>query len=161
MDITLPGSVNAGNVYIHHALNEGIEEVMEEQALDGIKLLALGAEALGFDLTDETKEQLDFGLTWNDAFQRYTTSFVGGAIGGAVFQGMDDWNNKVLNKDLSKIAGRGVNGELFRAIRLYGKDRVIHELGRLRNKGVLGDQNLKMSGKWTEDPTNEGKQIWV
>ena len=48
---------------MHHALNEGIEEVMEETALDGLKLMALGLEKLGFDLTDETKEKLDFGLT--------------------------------------------------------------------------------------------------
>jgi hypothetical protein len=36
---------------------------MEEMALDGIKLTALGIEKLGFDVTDETKEKLDFGLT--------------------------------------------------------------------------------------------------
>jgi hypothetical protein len=36
---------------------------MEEQAIDAIKLLSMGVEALGFDLSDETKEALDFHLT--------------------------------------------------------------------------------------------------
>lgn len=161
LDLALPGAVGAGNVYIHHALNEGIEEVMEEMALDGIKLTALGIEKLGFDVTDETKEKLDFGLTWNDAFQRYSVAFVGGAIGGAVFQGMDDWNTKLLNRDLSNIAGRGVNGELIRAIRLYGEDRVIKEAERLRNKKVFGDNNLTMKGRFVQDPANKDSEQWV
>lgn len=161
LDIILPGAVGAGNVYIHHALNEGLEEVMEEMALDGIKLVALGIQSLGFDISDETKEKLDFGLTWNDAFQRYSVAFVGGAIGGAVFQGMDDWHTKLLNKDLSNVAGRGANGELIRAIRLYGEDRVIKEAERLKNKKVFGDTNLTMKGRFVSDPTNEGSEQWV
>lgn len=161
INIKLPGAINAGNIYVHHALNEGIEEVMEEVALDGIKLTALGVEALGFDISDETKDNLNFNLTWSDAFQRYSTAFIGGAIGGAVFQGMDDWHSKVLNNDLSKYAGRGANGELIRAIRLYGRDAVISELDRLHEKGVLGNKNLAMKGKFTVDPSDESKQIWT
>ena len=67
LDITIPGSVDAakttGSVYIHHALNEGIEEVMEEQALDIIKLISMGLENLGYNISDSTHDQLDFGLT--------------------------------------------------------------------------------------------------
>ena len=164
IELNVPGSVNSAKnvagVYIHHALNEGIEEVMEEQALDVIKLISLGLERLGYDLSDDTKERIDFGLTWNDAWQRYLTSFVGGSIGGAVFQGMDDWHSKVLNNDISKYAGKGVDGELTRAIRLYGKDRVIGELNRRYKKGIA-NTNLAMSGKYTVDPSDNTKEIWT
>lgn len=164
LDISAPGSVNAAKttagVYIHHSLNEGVEEVMEEQALDIIKLISLGLEKLGYDLTDETKEKLEFGLTWNDAGQRYLTAFVGGAIGGAVFQGMDDWHTKVLNGNFTKYTGRGVDGELTRAIRLYGEERVLKELERKSKKGIA-NTNLAMSGKWTKDPTDSSKEIWT
>lgn len=161
LDITLPGSVNAGNVYIHRALNEGIEETMEEGLLDAIKLTSLALESLGFDISDDVKSDLDFGLTWNDISQRYTTAFVGGAIGGAVFQGVEDWHSKLLNHDLSTITGRGLNGELIKNIRLYGESAVLKELDRLHNNGVLGNKNLAMRGEWTKDPADESKQIWT
>jgi hypothetical protein len=55
--------VNAGNVYIHHAFNEGLEETMEEGVIDAVKLTALTLESLGLNLSEDTKKNLDFGLT--------------------------------------------------------------------------------------------------
>lgn len=119
---------------------------MEEQALDVIKLVSLGLEHLGYKISDDTHDQLEFGLTWNDAMQRYATAFVGGAVGGAVFQGLDDWHSKVLNSNISKYTGTGVDGALIRAIQLYGEDRTIGELNRLYKRG-LANTNLSMDGK--------------
>ena len=60
----MPGAAfNQGNIYLNRALNEGIEEVMEEVDIDLVKLAALGLESMGFNIKDETKEKLDFGLT--------------------------------------------------------------------------------------------------
>lgn len=162
LDIIAPGSAFAeGNVYLNRALNEGLEEVMEEQLLDVLKVTSLGLESLGFNLKDETKEKLDFGLSVEDALQRYLTSFVGGAIGGAVFEGLDRYNTRILNKKTADYAGRGLNGQLIRAIRNYGSDRVLGELDNLWKAGKLGNKNLGVKGRFVVDPENKGKETFV
>lgn len=162
LDLVAPGSAFAeGNVYLNRALNEGIEEVMEENVLDILKVTSLGLESLGFNLKDETKEKIDYGLSVEDALQRYLTSFVGGAIGGAVFEGLDKYQSKVLNKDVSDYAGRGLNGELIRAIRNYGSEKVLGELKSLWSAGKLGSKNLGVKGRYVTDPTDKNKEVFV
>lgn len=70
--------------FIQKSFSEAIEEVSEEAMIDAIKCLNLGAEALGIPVGDQ---KLDFGLTAEDIFTRYTTSFIGGFLGGAIFEG--------------------------------------------------------------------------
>lgn len=67
------------------ALNEGFEESLEEVLMDTVKALSLGLEALGFKVTEDPTQKLDFGFSGEDFASRYAAAFVGGAIGGAAF----------------------------------------------------------------------------
>ena len=74
--------------YANHALNEGIEETMEEGVADIFKGITEAAQALGFNVTEDGTEKLDFGWSPQEMMSRYLTSFVGCAMGGAVFEGL-------------------------------------------------------------------------
>lgn len=128
-----PGGIVSG------ALNEGLEETMEEISMDGIKALFAGLNALG--LIDGDRE-LDFGITPEDMASRYFTSFIGGGIGGAVFSlhnRFDRNNNKALARVISQNDKLGEMVYLFRE----GKERQLRtELGRLHKNGLLGSTSL-------------------
>ncbi|MBO7693429.1 MAG: hypothetical protein J6T10_12435 [Methanobrevibacter sp.] len=47
--------------FANHALNEGIEETMEEAVGDVFKGITEAAQALGFNVTEDGTEKLDFG----------------------------------------------------------------------------------------------------
>jgi len=46
---------------LNRSVNEGVEETMEEVVGDMTKGIFAGCEALGFDLHDEKKDELNFG----------------------------------------------------------------------------------------------------
>ena len=75
-------------MYLTRATNEGLEETFEEVMQDLTKGVTLGLQALGVDVTEEGKN-LDFGLSIRDMASRYMQSFIGGAIGGAIFEGFN------------------------------------------------------------------------
>lgn len=85
------GGITAGmraTLYLSRMFNEGFEETLEEVGADVAKGVTLGLDKLGFNVTEKGKE-LDFGLTGRDMLSRYTSAFIGGAIGGAVFEGFN------------------------------------------------------------------------
>jgi hypothetical protein len=53
-----------------------------------VKGLFLGMESLGVDMTG-TDELLNFDFSPENLATRYGGAFVGGAIGGAIFEGVD------------------------------------------------------------------------
>ena len=145
--------------FANHALNEGIEEVMEENVVDIYKGILEGVQALGMDISDDTVDKVDFGWSPEEIMNRYLTSFVGGAIGGAVFEGLTRWENhwksggadRLLDKDAkNRIIWYLSNG--------YGKD-LRAALDREYRKGHLGSTSLSMNGKLTED--SSGKSVWT
>lgn len=75
---------NGPSTFTQRAISEGTEETMEEVIMDAIKCLSLGAEALGIPVSEQN---LDFGFSVEDITARYFQSFVGGFIGGAIFEG--------------------------------------------------------------------------
>ena len=87
MPIGRPGGTE--NAFISRALNEGIEETMEEGMQDSIKALTKGLELIGLNVTEDPDDTLDFGMTPEEMLQRYASSFVGGALGGATFEVSD------------------------------------------------------------------------
>lgn len=147
-------------VYANRALNEGIEEVMEETVGDMIKGIALGAEALGFKSSDQ-EGGLDFGFSPEEMVNRYLTSFVGGALGGSVFEGMTRWENYWRN-DFGKIDNL-LDTPAKRRILWYLSNGYGNELrAALKqeyNKGHLGDKNLTFDGELTTDAS--GKNVWT
>lgn len=76
------------------AFAEGAEEVMEEGMQDSIKAFFKGVEAIGIPVSSND-QKLDFGFSWEDALQRYGMSFAGGFVGGAIFQGYNNLEQKL------------------------------------------------------------------
>lgn len=126
--------------YIRTGLNEGLEETMEEATTDLIKGLSLGLEALGVDVT-KGEDKLDFGFSAQDFLSRYTSAFVGGTIGGMVFEGLNKRDRRwgpqtvsLLDKDLKeRLIWLELNG--------YG-DQMRQWVEKQYRKGNLGNENL-------------------
>lgn len=147
--------------YANHAFNEGIEEVMEEGVADIFKGITEAAQSLGFNVTEDGTEKLDFGWSPQEMMSRYLTSFVGGAMGGAVFEGLTRWENYWKN-DFGKVdnlldtpAKRRI---LWYISNGYG-DQLRAALDREYKLGHLGDKNLSWNGRQTTDAS--GKQVWT
>lgn len=125
-------------------LTEGLEEMSEEAVVDLAKATFNWAQEMGFT---ESKNKLNAG---ENAFERYGMSFFGGAIGGAIFHGVDVVNNH-------RAANEQTNQELIYLVRNGRTNELIEELNNLKKKGKLGNKNL--SATKTED-TKEGT-VWT
>ena len=149
------------HVFANHALNEGIEETMEEGVIDVIKGIAEGAEALGFKVTDDEHEKLDFKWNGSEMLNRYLTSFVGGGVGGATFELMSRWEN-YWRRGFGKIDSFS-SYDLDRKFRWYilnGHEKDLRDaIEYERKKGNLGNKNLSWNGHTSKD--SAGKASWV
>lgn len=86
--------VVGGSGVVGNSVLEGIEEVTEEVVQDAVKGMVDFASYMGW-----TAKKGSFG-GWDNVFSkdglsRYLETFVGGAIGGAVFQGAETLNNRI------------------------------------------------------------------
>ena len=79
--------------FSNRSLNEALEELTEEVTFDSVKGIFSAIESItGKKLSEDTYKSLNFNWTLEDAIARYTSSFVGGAIGGAVFEGLNQYD---------------------------------------------------------------------
>ena len=100
---------------VQGALNEGVEEVMEEGVSDMIKGVSMGLNYLGLADSGHT---YNFGFSAEDFLSRYGTAFFGGAIGGAIGTGIaaseptirEEIDN--MCKRLAVVARRFMEGEI-------------------------------------------------
>ena len=144
-------------MYLTRATNEGFEETMEEVMQDLTKGITLGLNELGVDVSEEGKT-LDFGLTIKDMSSRYLQSFLGGAIGGAVFEGFNHWEggayDSLLEKQLEeRLVWYYRNG--------YG-DEIQRRLDKLHKKGKLGNTELSATPlKVKSVPGDDNKEMIV
>lgn len=124
----------------YDALNEGIEETIEEGASDFNKGIFSALNSLG--IIDSDKEY-DFGISPEDMASRYFTSFVGGGIGGAVFSLHNRFENR-HNKtnDQAIEEGGDTFKELIFLLRGGKKSDIEKELSRLHDAGKLASTNL-------------------
>ena len=121
------------------SMNEAIEETMEEISTDLVKGLFLGMESLGVDMTG-TNDLLNFDFSPENLATRYGGAFVGGAIGGAIFEGIDrieHWSSG--SKSLIDLDTK--NRLMWFLRNGYGK-QIREEIDRLYKKGKLGNKNL-------------------
>lgn len=161
LEITAPGAFSTANLYLNRAINEGVEETMEEAVLDLGKGIVSALDALGINVSEDEKKKIDFGLTFDDIVTRYSTAFLGGAIGGAVFEGMNKYDKWIFNNNANAVVGKSANAQLVNAIREHGADNVKTILEKLyRKKNGLGNESLSWKGKYVSDPKNENAQIW-
>lgn len=142
-------ALSAFNVILNRSVNEGFEETVEEVAQDLIKSVFAGGEALGINMTSNPDEKLDFGWSLGEAMQRYLTSFGGGFLGGAVFEGITQYENAIYNRPT--ISDLDNTSEQMLYLVLSGKGEEVKERARMyRDKGILGNKNLSIK-KFTKD----------
>lgn len=128
------------------ALGEGIEEVGEEFIMDFAKSTYNWAQEFGWT---KTNVHLD---AWENIAERYGMSFFGGAIGGAVFAGVDIVQNQRNPEQL--------NQELVYLIRNGRTNEMLEELDKMRDKNKLGNKNLSAS-KYEMDSKEPNKRNWL
>lgn len=124
---------------IGKALGEGMEEVSEELVTDLTKSLGELAGKLGYF------SQTDYGA-WEDMEDRYIMSFLGGAAGGAMFGGVEAWNNR--NNPTKEF-----QNEITYLLRQGKKKDILQELQTLRDKGSLGSSELSYDSTTNSDGT--------
>lgn len=103
------------------SLGEGLEEVSEELVSDFSKWAGEIAGDLGY------ASQTDYGA-WDNAFERYAMSFVGGSLGGAMFGLKEVYDNKDVKKEeydnkLTYLLRQGKRNDIVNEIsKMYKKD---------------------------------------
>ena len=130
--------------FVGKAIGEGIEEMSEELVVDLSKATFNWAQEMGYT---KSKDKLD---AFENAFERYGMNFFGGALGGAIFYGVDVAQNR-------KATNEQTNQELIYLIRNGRTNELMEELSEMRKKGKLGNKNL--SATKTED-TDQGT-VWT
>ena len=117
------------------AAAEGIEEVSEEAMQDAFKGVYNTLNDLG--LQNKGKKDAQFTFSSDDVFNRYTMSFLGGALGGAIFKLKGDLDagpkKDQTDKDLFWYMANG-----------YG-DKVKSEINKSMDRGEFGPTNLTPS----------------
>ena len=114
--------------FVGKSLGEGLEEVSEELVTDISKTMGELAGKLGYFSQD------DYGA-WENAFDRYTMSFLGGAAGGGLFYGIDAIQNR--NKSTQDF-----QNDIVYLIRQGKKKELLDEIAKLRDQGKLGSKQL-------------------
>lgn len=127
------------------ALGEGLEEVSEELVTDTAKSFYELAGYLGFKTSTK-----DVGA-WDNAFERYSMSFLGGALGGGIFYAKEAFNGEQYKRDKN-------NDEIATLIRNGHIGELRNEVEKLKKKGKLGSKRLSASQYET---TSDGKKVWL
>jgi len=135
--------------------NEALEETMEEAVVDVIKGVADGLNYLGVIDKDAT---YDFGFSFEEMAARYATAFVGGGIGGVVFDLHNKWDNHIDKNSKDLIEKTGFD-EMIYLIRNGKADQLRKELARWHDKGKLGSKSL--SGSKYEIVKEDDKSYFV
>ena len=128
------------------AVGEGLEEVSEELISDVAKKIYQLAGQFGFDTTLK-----DIGA-WDNALERYTMSFLGGALGGGIFYGREALMDGKSYKRDSK------NWEMATLIRNGHANELRAEIEKLKKDGKIGSTALSASKYGTNE---KGEKIWL
>ena len=111
------------------AVGEGTEEFAEELVTDTAKSIYELAGLLGANTSVK-----DIGA-WDNALERYTMSFVGGALGGGIFYAKEAMQNPNMRANKT-------DQEMAVLIRNGHAQELRNEIEKLRKKGKLGSTNL-------------------
>lgn len=120
------------------SLGEGLEEVSEELVTDISKSLYEIAADFGYTSTKNIG-------AWDNAKERYLMSFFGGAIGGAMFGGIEAFRHP------SSAFDKNSKKELLYLIKEGKTQDILKQLDTLHEKGQLGDKNISI------DTTSDGQ----
>ena len=141
---------------IGKAFNEGVEETMEETTADAVKCLFLGAEALGIPVEERKEKKLDFGYTPQNIITRYGQAFIGGFLGGAVFEGLNRYEH-IFGPKVVELASLDAKEQTLYMIASGRANELYDRLDVLYNKGYLGNKNLSAT---KTRPNSEGNTVF-
>lgn len=125
-------------------VGEGLEEVSEELVADMSKTLYELAGEFGFDTSVK-----DVGA-WDNAFERYAMSFLGGAVGGGVFYGKEVWDGKKFHKPK-------LDEDIATLIRNGHVDDLRNQLTVMHQEGKTGSKALSAT---EYEIGTDGKAVW-
>lgn len=131
--------------FLGKAAGEGLEEVGEELVTDTAKSIYQLAGFLGADTSTANVG------AWDNALERYSMSFLGGALGGGIFYAKEAFNGASYKRDKS-------NEELATLIRNGHVGELRDEVEKLRKKGKLGSTKLSASDY---EITSKGERVWL
>lgn len=130
-----------------NALGEGIEEVSEEVLYDFAKSLSnVGSWLAGSDTRL---------IAWDDMASRYGLSFVGGSIGGGIFQEIPMLGEMNIQK--AKQLKKLEYNQAYQQMVYMARNGQMEKFIKTANGMTLGDKNLSASKYTVED----GKVIWA
>lgn len=146
--------------FANRSLNEGLEETAEEIVFDTIKGIFSAIESVsGKKLSDDVYESLNFNWNLEDAISRYTSSFFGGAIGGAIFEGLNQYE-MYRSPGMLKFLDLDTRRRLMWLINNDHEKELLDELEFLYKRGLLGNENLSFIKKVvSEDIEKSAKNI--
>ena len=133
---------------------EGLEEVSEEAVADVAKSIYELAGKLGADT-----QSLNVGA-WDNAFERYSMNFLGGAIGGGVFYGKEVWDRGTfsINKKDEELATLIRNGHI-NDLRDVLTDMKKHgKVGSTKISGIEYESDDKGNNVWLSASSRETSQ---
>lgn len=126
------------------SIGEGLEEASEELVTDITKGLYQVAGQFGW------VSQKDIGA-WENMEDRYLMSLLGGAVGGALFGGIESLRNP------KTVSDKNSRDALLTTIRQEGSSGILKELERMKDEGKLGSKDLSVNTQeiTTADGTKE------
>lgn len=132
----------AGNILIKGDIDtllkasaaEGIEEMSEELMQDTFKNVYNGLNSIG---STKTKKGNQFQFTADDIMKRYAMSFIGGAVGGAIFKGSENLLNKT-----SQVVPENVNKDMLWHISNGNSQKLLDKIDDIESKGLFGSTTL-------------------
>lgn len=145
------------NSFVSRSINEGIEETAEELTQDLVKGLTKALEACGVNCTEDSGK-LDYNWDLKSTLKRYGTSFVGGALGGAVFEA---YNLRELYKDpnYKKLLSASPVRRMYHDIAQGKAEKYRKAIISNGEAKKNGNENLSASYKSPNGP--EGKKIYT
>jgi hypothetical protein len=115
---------------------------MEEIMQDSVKGLTKGFEALGFNVTDDGVDKLDFGIEPEEMLKRWGAALVGGAIGGATFE-LFNQMDLVLKPELRKLQKLPAWQRMIYDLQdPENYERYTRALANMTRKGNVANENL-------------------
>lgn len=161
MDPTLGPKVrwNTAKRIINRAANEGVEETMEEISSDAVKALFVGMDALGIPITEDDTNKIDFGFTPEEIIKRYAATFIGGALGGATFEGIDIYN-KHFGPKFVELGDKTTNQQMNYLIATGHAQEMRDRAKVLYDKSLLGNKNLSATETRTITDAND-KEVTI
>lgn len=145
---------------ISRGVNEGVEEMMEENVTDIMKSIALALQSMGINVSEDKDKRIEWGETINETLARYATAGIGGFIGGATFSAFDQYQNFRNEKTNPFDKNLFVNLTRIMADPNSRKEAYAY-VDKLEKKGKTGNANLSTNVKIIKADDGSTKVVYT